>query len=144
MRIPVVAVQPEDLPDTFHETRGTGPHHALDIHAPRCTPVVAAAAGDVQRIWESEPGGHTVYVLGEDERFRYYYAHLEGYRSGLEEGEGVAAGEVIGYIGDSGNAVPGDTHLHFAVFRVDDREDWAGGEPVDPRPYLLREIPLER
>lgn len=142
MRIPVKGVRPEELVDTLSEQRGARPHGALDIHAPRGTPVLAAEAGRIQKIWESEPGGHTVYVLGRSGRLRYYYAHLEGYRPGLSEGESVEAGEVIGYVGDSGNAVSGDTHLHFGVFRVDDPEDWAGGTALDPLPYLLRKKAL--
>jgi murein DD-endopeptidase MepM/ murein hydrolase activator NlpD len=144
MRIPVQGVAPEDLVDTFPEKRGARPHEALDIHAQRGTPVVAAEGGVVQKLWESEAGGHTIYVLGAGGRFRYYYAHLEGYRAGLSEEERVEPGAVIGYVGDSGNAVPGDTHLHFAVFRVDDPEEWSGGIAVNALPYLLRKRPLPR
>ncbi|MBA2564068.1 MAG: M23 family metallopeptidase, partial [Gemmatimonadetes bacterium] len=131
--------------DTFEETRGTRRHEAIDIVAPRGTPVIAAAAGTIQKIWESVPGGHTVYVLSSDGRLRYYYAHLERYREGLVEGERVRAGDVIGYVGDSGNAVTGNTHLHFSVAVVnDDPHRWSGGTPVDPLPYLLgrKRLPL--
>ncbi|MFN2431320.1 MAG: M23 family metallopeptidase [Gemmatimonadota bacterium] len=139
MEMPVAGVHPQDLQDTFADAQGVRTHGALDIHAPRGTPVLAAAGGTVQRIWDSEPGGHTVYVLASGGRLRYYYAHLQGYREGLAEGERLQAGDLIGYVGDSGDAVPGDTHLHFAVFEVDDVEDWAGGKPIDPLPYLRGE-----
>jgi murein DD-endopeptidase MepM/ murein hydrolase activator NlpD len=142
MLVPVPGVDPDDLRDTFSEMRGARYHAALDIPAPRGTPVVAAEAGRVQKIWESKPGGHTVYVLGATGRFRYYYAHLEGYRPGLREGELVKAGEVIGYVGDSGNARPGDTHLHFGLFLVGDPDDWSGGTAINPLPYLRGERPL--
>ena len=143
MQMPVVGVRLDEILDTFDEARGDDPHHALDIMAPRWTPVVAAADGEVQKIWESIPGGHTVYLLGEEAKLRYYYAHLQAYRDGLEEGEDVDAGDTIGYVGDTGNAVPGNTHLHFAVLLVDgEKERWAGGTPVNPLPYLRCEVPL--
>lgn len=137
--VPVAGVRPEDLVNTFDDARGQGREHdAIDILAPRGTPVLAAADGTVLRLFTSVRGGLTVYHLGADERTVYYYAHLDGYAEGLAEGQAVARGQVIGTVGDSGNAAPGNTHLHFAMWRVADPADFWEGEPINPYP-LLRE-----
>jgi murein DD-endopeptidase MepM/ murein hydrolase activator NlpD len=123
--------------DTYTAARGAGrSHEAIDILAPRGTPVLAAAAGRVLRLFTSDRGGLTVYVLGTDERTVYYYAHLDGYARGLAADRRVRRGEVIGYVGDSGNAAPGNTHLHFAIWRVADPRDFWDGEPLNPYPLL--------
>ena len=135
--IPVAGVRPEDLLDTFDDARGQGRiHDALDVIAPRGTPVLAATDGRVLRLFESDKGGITVYQLGTDGRTVYYYAHLGRYAEGLADGQTLARGQVIGYVGDSGNAVPGNTHLHFAMWRITDPADFWDGEPVNPYPLL--------
>src|SRR5690606_13583710 len=137
LAMPVAGVRPEGLVDTFDAARGEGREHdALDILAPRGTPVLAAAAGRVLRLFTSVRGGLTIYQLGADGRTVYYYAHLDGYAEGLANGQALARGQVIGYVGDSGNAAPGNTHLHFAMWRIADPADFWEGEPINPYPLL--------
>ena len=138
LAVPVVGVDPGDLVDTFEQARGEGRRHdAIDILAPRGTPVVAVAPGRVLRLFTSERGGLTVYHLGDDalpggRRPVYYYAHLDAYAPGLEVGDRLARGEPVGTVGDTGNAVPGNTHLHFAIWTVADTTDFWDGDPVNP------------
>ena len=131
--VPVVGVDPDDLADTFTDARSEGrTHNAIDIMAPRGTPVVAASPGTVQRLFTSDKGGITVYLLGDDKRTVQYYAHLDAYAAGLAEGQRIARGGAIGTVGDSGNAAPGNTHLHFAVWTIEPGESFWDGEPVNP------------
>ena len=104
--IPIAGVPRASLRDTFDERRGSGRHEAIDIAAPRGTPVLAVGDGRIVKLFESVPGGHTVYQFDPDEKFAYYYAHLDGYAAGLKEGMPVKRGEVIGYVGTSGIAPP--------------------------------------
>ncbi len=138
LRVPVQGVAAARVPSTFNERRdgGSRPHHALDIPAPRGTPVVAAADGRVLKLFDSRAGGLTVYVLDPSGRFVYYYAHLDAYRPGLAEGQAVRAGDPLGTVGSSGNANPATPHLHFALARLDDPRRWWAGTPVDPKPFL--------
>ena len=139
--VPVAGVRRADLVDSYREARGQGRRHrAIDIHAPRGTPVLAAADGTVVRLFESVPGGTTLYKLDPDERTIYYYAHLDGYAPGIAEGQGISRGDTIGFVGDTGNAQPGDYHLHFSVSTTEDPARWWGGTPTNPYP-LLRAYP---
>ena len=138
--IPVAGVAAGELRDSYRAGREGGrEHQAIDIHAPRGTPVLAAADGVILRLHSGSRGGIAVYQLGRDGRTRYYYAHLERYARGLEEGEEVRRGEVIGYVGDSGNAAPGDFHLHFSISVLDDARRWWEGASVNPYPLLRAE-----
>ncbi|HEX2092631.1 MAG TPA: M23 family metallopeptidase [Longimicrobiaceae bacterium] len=142
--IPVDGARPEQLRDTYHAGRGAGREHlAIDIHAPRGTPVRAAADGRVLRLHTGDRGGISLYQLGADGRTRYYYAHLDRYAEGVAEGRYLRRGEVIGYVGDTGNAAPGDTHLHFSISLLDDVRRWWEGSNVNPYP-LLRASSAER
>ena len=137
--LPVAGIRPEDLVDTFTAARSEGRvHNAIDIIAPRGTAVRAAADGEVARLFKSEKGGLTVYQLGalsvSGVRV-YYYAHLDAYADGLSAGDAVRAGDVIGTVGDSGNAAPGYTHLHFAIWDAPSRDNFWDGNPVNP--YVL-------
>lgn len=138
LRVPVQGVRAADVPDTFGERRDAGsrPHEALDILAPRGTPVLSAADGRVVKLFDSRAGGRTVYVADPAGRWIYYYAHLDAYRPGLAEGQAVRAGEALGTVGSTGNANPAAPHLHFAVARVADVRRWWDGKAVDPRPFL--------
>ncbi len=104
--------------------------------APRGTPVLAAADGTVLKLFWSERGGNTIYQLGTDGRTVYYYAHLDRYADGLTEGRALRRGEMIGYVGDTGNAGPGNYHLHFAVYIVEDPKRYWDGQPINPYPLL--------
>jgi murein DD-endopeptidase MepM/ murein hydrolase activator NlpD len=136
--LPVAGVKPEELVDTWGQSRGQGmrEHHAIDIMAPRGTPVVAAAPGRIEKIFESDDGGHTVYVRSPDSATIYYYAHLDAYRPGLAEGQQVRAGDVIATVGSTGNADPAAPHLHFEIKRMAPGEGWWQGQEVNPYPLL--------
>lgn len=135
--IPVEGVRAHGLRDTFTEARGAGrPHDAIDIMAPRGTPVIAAADGTVEKLFFSRGGGITVYVRSPDRRLIYYYAHLDGYAPGLREGQAVRRGDPVGTVGSTGNANPAGPHLHFAVHEMRADERWWQGRPVNPYPLL--------
>jgi murein DD-endopeptidase MepM/ murein hydrolase activator NlpD len=136
--LPVQGVRPAQLHDTFSETRGGGtrPHEALDILAPRGTPVLAAVDGTVEKLFESVPGGHTIYEFDRTRTHAYYYAHLDRYAEGLAEGQALRRGDVIGYVGSTGNAAEDAPHLHFAIFVLGPEKKWWEGTAIDPFPLL--------
>ena len=138
LMLPVVGVQPKQLVDTWGQTRGGGSRHhqAIDIVAARGTPVIAAAPGIVEKLFRSNAGGITLYVRSPDRAWSYYYAHLAGYAPGMVEGKAVRVGETLGFVGDTGNAGTGNTHLHFGIARMGAGDSWYGGEPVNPYPLL--------
>jgi murein DD-endopeptidase MepM/ murein hydrolase activator NlpD len=135
--IPVAGVRAEQLTDTYTQARSEGRvHNAIDIMAAKGTPVLAAADGTVVRLFQSDRGGTTLYVRGTDNRTIYYYAHLDRYAEGVGENKQVRRGDVIGYVGDTGNAGAGNYHLHFEITVTDDPKRWYGGQPVNPYPLL--------
>ena len=138
LAIPVVGVKPSQLVNTFNDARESGVriHDAIDIMAPRGTPVIAAAPGTVEKIWQSEKGGLTVYVRSPDKRSIYYYAHLDSYADSLSEGKAVKAGDPVGTVGSTGNASPDGPHLHFAVMLAGPDDSWSGGTAINPYPLL--------
>jgi murein DD-endopeptidase MepM/ murein hydrolase activator NlpD len=137
--MPVAGVDPRTLRNNFSETRGgTRSHAALDILAPRGTPVLAAVDGVVRKLFTSVPGGLTVYEFDLEERYCYYYAHLDAYAPGLHEGRRLRAGDLLGIVGTTGNAPKDAPHLHFAVSRLDPDKKWWTGTPIDPYPLLVR------
>lgn len=127
-----------DLRDTFDDGRDGDQrgHEAIDILAPRGTPVMAVDDGRIVKQFLSKPGGTTVYQFDPTGQFAYYYAHLDRYADGLTEGQTVQRGSVIGYVGSTGNASPEAPHLHFAVFRLGPEKQWWKGEPINPFRYL--------
>lgn len=140
MVVPVAGVPRTALQDNWGDPRGDGQraHKAIDILAPRGTPVVAAAPGVIEKLFASDQGGLTVYVRSPDRGTIFYYAHLDAYRAGLAEGMRVRAGDVLGTVGASGNADPAAPHLHFEVKRMGPGESWWQGTEVDPYPLLAR------
>lgn len=136
LRIPVEGVASSALIDTYDAPRGSRSHEALDIMAPTGTPVVAAAQGTVEKLFLSDDGGKTIYIRSADGATIYYYAHLDSYAPGLEEGEFVRAGQRIGTVGATGNADPAAPHLHFAVMQMRPDESWWEGTPRNPYPLL--------
>jgi murein DD-endopeptidase MepM/ murein hydrolase activator NlpD len=137
--VPVEGVEPARVPDTFAAARdGERLHHAVDIRAPRGTPVLAADDGSVLSLRTNALGGLTIYAIDGDRRFVYYYAHLDRYRDGLADGMLLAKGDVIGYVGTTGNAPPETPHLHFQVMRWPDDGKYWMGVPLDPRPHFVR------
>jgi murein DD-endopeptidase MepM/ murein hydrolase activator NlpD len=140
MRLPVEGARVEDLKDDFHQARGGGTrqHEAIDIHAPRGTPVVAAVDGRVVKLFTSRQGGLTMYEFDTAEKFSYYYAHLDRYAENLKEGDAVRRGDRLGYVGTTGDAPPESPHLHFAIYRLGPEKHWWQGLPIDPYPLLIR------
>jgi peptidoglycan LD-endopeptidase LytH len=135
--VPVLGVNPSELRDTYTAARGRGrSHDAIDIHAPRGTPVIAVADGRIIKLHSGDRGGLAVYLLDDDGRTRYYYAHLDAYAPELREGQRVERGAVIGFVGDTGNASPGDYHLHFSVAILSSPSRWWQGRNVNPYPLL--------
>jgi murein DD-endopeptidase MepM/ murein hydrolase activator NlpD len=126
------------LHDTFADQRGGGArsHEALDIMAPRGTPVLAAVDGTVEKLFESVPGGLTIYEFDRARNRAYYYAHLDRYADGLREGQALRRGDVIGYVGSTGNAAEDAPHLHFAIFVLGPEKHWWQGTAIDPYPLL--------
>ena len=136
--VPVAGVAPGALADTFTQARGSGRvHDAIDIMAPRGTPVLAAADGSVEKLYFSEGGGGiTAYVRSPDRRWMYYYAQLDRYAPGLAEGQQLRRGAPIGFVGSTGNASPEGPHLHFAINAMAPDQRWWEGTPVNPYPLL--------
>jgi murein DD-endopeptidase MepM/ murein hydrolase activator NlpD len=124
------------LHDTFSDARGSRVHEALDILAPRGTQVIAVEDGRIEKLFTSKAGGLTIYQFDPTRTFAYYYAHLDRYADGLVEGRIVKRGDVIGYVGSTGNASPDAPHLHFAIFRLGPERQWWKGEPINPYPIL--------
>lgn len=113
-------------------------HDAIDIAAPKGTPVLAVGAGKILRLFQSKAGGTTIYHLSADEKFIYYYAHLDRYADGLYEGRFVIQGETIAYVGDTGNAGAGNYHLHFSIAMTSDPKRWWEGVNINPYPLLRK------
>jgi murein DD-endopeptidase MepM/ murein hydrolase activator NlpD len=134
--IPVEGITASQLHDTFYSERSEGRiHQALDIMAPQGAPVLACAGGSV-KLLTSARGGTMIYVIDPSGLFVYYYAHLQRYADGMSDGKQVSRGEVIGYVGDTGNAGPGNFHLHFGISKVTTPGKWSGGQPINPYPLL--------
>ncbi|MFP5262364.1 MAG: M23 family metallopeptidase [Blastocatellia bacterium] len=135
--IPVAGINAGQLRDCFNDGRSEGrQHQALDIMAPQGTPVLAATDGTVAKLFQSEKGGITLYQLDSSGLYYFYYAHLLRYADGVAEGKQLKRGDVIGYVGDTGNAGAGNFHLHFAISKPSQPGKWSGGEPINPYPLL--------
>ncbi len=138
LAVPVAGVPRKAIADSWNDARGGGirGHHGTDIMAPGGTPVVAAAPGRIEKLFQSGLGGITLYVRSPDRRWTYYYAHLAGYAAGIREGMAVKAGDTLGYVGDTGDAGAGNYHLHFGLTKMQAGERWYQGENVNPYPLL--------
>lgn len=136
--VPVEGVKPEQIHDSFYEARdGQRQHLAIDIMAPRGTPVLSITKGTIFRMSQNALGGITLYELDEFGKFVYYYAHLERYSDIVTVGANVKQGDVVGYVGTSGNAPPDTPHLHLQAMRIAaSNKPWWAGAPVDVRPFL--------
>ena len=138
--VPVEGVSPRQLRDSYNEPRDGGRiHRALDILAPRGTPVVAAIDGEVLILRQNSAGGNTLYLTDSQHRYVYYYAHLDRFSDQVLETVKVKQGFVLGYVGTTGNAPPNTPHLHFQVMRMNPGQaDWWSGTPVDVRRFMAR------
>jgi murein DD-endopeptidase MepM/ murein hydrolase activator NlpD len=131
--VPVQGVSRDQLRDSFGEQRGSDrKHEAIDILAERNTPVIAVEGGTIARLFASDLGGITVYQFDPTTTYVYYYAHLERYAPGLKEADTVRPGQLLGYVGTSGNAPENTPHLHFAIFKLTEKKRWWEGVPIDP------------
>ena len=137
MVMPIAGLTAADLRDSFEEARGSGKHEAIDIMMPRGTPVVAVVDGDIAKLFNSKRGGITVYQFDEAKEYCYYYAHLDRYAEGLDEGQRVRRGQVLGYVGSTGDASPEAPHLHFTIFKLGPEKRWWDGTAINPYPVLL-------
>jgi peptidoglycan LD-endopeptidase LytH len=136
LRLPIDGMDVEPLRGGFYEARAGHRHEAVDILAPRETPIHAVQAGSIAKLFSSRQGGLTIYQFDSSGRLCYYYAHLERYAPGLHDGDAVSQGQVIGYVGTSGNAPPNTPHLHFGIFELGDDRRWWKGRAIDPYPFL--------
>jgi murein DD-endopeptidase MepM/ murein hydrolase activator NlpD len=136
--IPVEGIHAADLRDNFNDVRASHRHEALDIMAPRGTRVLAAGAGRIEKLFLSKPGGLTVYEFDDSRTYCYYYAHLDAYAPGLKEGALVQQGDVLAYVGSTGDASPDAPHLHFAIFKLGPEKRWWQGTAIDPYTFLTR------
>lgn len=136
LTLPVQGITPAQLSDTYTQARAAGaPHEAIDIMSARGTPVLAVEDGKVAKLFLSKPGGITIYQFDPASQYAYYYAHLDRYAEGLSEGASLRKGQVIGYVGSTGNASPDAPHLHFAIFKLGPERQWWRGAPLNP--YLV-------
>lgn len=137
---PISGLTLVNLRNTFNEIHNGHPHEAIDIMAARGTPVHAVTNGTIRRLFLSKPGGNTIYQFDQAEVYCYYYAHLDSYATGLREGMHIARGDVIGYVGTTGNAAPNAPHLHMAVFLLGPDKLWWKGTVVDPYADLVAAV----
>lgn len=136
--IPVRGIDASRVQDSYTASRGGRTHDAVDIMAPRGTPVVAADSGTILKLRQNDAGGLTIYQIDPTERFVYYYAHLDHYQKGLAEGMAIRQGDVLGFVGTTGNAPKDTPHLHFQVMIYRGNGQYWGGEPINPHPFLKR------
>lgn len=142
--LPVQGIAATQLQDTFTDARSEGRvHDAIDILAPAGTPVLAVADGTVEKLFDSERGGLTLYQFEPSGRYCYYYAHLQRYADGIAEKKAIRRGEVIGYVGSTGNASPDAPHLHFEIHRLGAERQWWKGESLNPYPVLRGDVTLD-
>jgi murein DD-endopeptidase MepM/ murein hydrolase activator NlpD len=137
---PLEGLKLSDLRDTFNEVHNGHPHEAIDIMAPRGTPVHAVVPGTIRKLFLSKAGGITIYEFDEPGQYCYYYAHLDRYADGLHEGMRVERGDIIAYVGSTGDADARAPHLHFAVFELSAAREWWKGEPIDPYTNLIEAV----
>ena len=140
MSPPIRGLTLTDLRDMFLQVHNGHPHEAIDILEPRGTPVHAVESGTIQKLFLSKPGGNTIYEFDERGVYCYYYAHLDRYAEGLREGMRVERGDVIGFVGSTGNADPRTPHLHFAIFELGPERLWWKGKAIDPYPGLVAAV----
>jgi murein DD-endopeptidase MepM/ murein hydrolase activator NlpD len=140
MTPPIRALALANLRDTFEEIHDGHKHEAIDILEPRGTPVRAVVSGTIRKLFLSKPGGNTIYQFDEMEVYCYYYAHLDGYVEGLREGMRVERGDIIGFVGSTGNADPRTPHLHFAITELGPERLWWKGKALDPYPFLVAAV----
>lgn len=136
LAMPIAGVDPNSLTDQFNDAREGHKHEAVDIMAPRGTPVLAVAEGNVVKLFTSKQGGLTVYQFDNSQQYAFYYAHLDRYAPNLKEGMLLRKGDTLGFVGTTGNVPQDAPHLHFAVFKLGPEKQWWKGAALDPLPML--------
>lgn len=136
--LPIAGLKPAQIQDTFNDSRADHKHEAIDLMQPRGTPVHAVVSGKIAKLFLSKPGGITVYQFDDEGKLCYYYAHLDHYAEGLEEGQRVKAGDVIAYVGSTGDAQENAPHLHFTIFELGPEKQWWKGTARNPYAELIR------
>lgn len=140
--LPMKGLKASDIQDTFDQMRdGKRKHEGTDIMAPRGTPILAVNDGKIVKLFLSKPGGITIYHFDPSEEYCYYYAHLDRYADGVTEGMTVHRGDVIGFVGSTGNANPAAPHLHFEIHQLEADKHWWSGVPLNPYQYLVNALP---
>ena len=140
MNPPIRGLALANLRDTFEEIHSGKRHEAIDIPEPRGTPVRAVVSGTISKLFLSKAGGKTIYEFDEMGEYCYYYAHLEGYVNEMREGVRIKRGDVIGFVGSTGNADSRTPHLHFAIFELGPEKLWWKGKAIDPYPGLVAAV----
>jgi murein DD-endopeptidase MepM/ murein hydrolase activator NlpD len=138
--LPIKGLTAAEVRDSFGEVHSGHPHEAIDLPSPKGTPVHAVVSGTIRKLFLSRQGGNTIYEFDDADVYCYYYAHLDRYAVGLREGMRVEQGQVIGYVGSTGNADPGSPHLHFAIFELGQEKQWWKGKAVNPYSALLAAV----
>ncbi len=134
---PIEGLKSKDFTDTFRDARAGGaPHEATDIMAARGTPVHAVAEGNLVKLFTSKKGGLTIYQFDDAQKYCFYYAHLDRYAPGVKEGMLVRPGDVIGFVGATGDASQNAPHLHFAISLLDPDKKYWKGAALNPYPVL--------
>ncbi|HEY4223744.1 MAG TPA: M23 family metallopeptidase [Myxococcota bacterium] len=135
--VPVKGVVASQIPDTYDAARdGARVHNAQDILAKRGTPVLAADDGTILHIGQNTLGGKVIWTTDPTRRFAFYYAHLDHYAKGLRDGQQISRGDVLGYVGTTGNAPKDTPHLHFQVVRIVSGKRYSEGPPLNPLPLF--------
>ena len=134
---PIDGLKASDLRDSFDEIHFGHRHEAIDLMKPSGTPIHAVVDGTIRKLFVSRMGGNTIYQFDSSRSFCYFYAHLDRYADGLREGMSVEHGQVLGYVGTTGDAAPDAPQLHLAIMRVESDRRWWRGTPIDPYPALF-------
>jgi murein DD-endopeptidase MepM/ murein hydrolase activator NlpD len=137
MAPPLDGLTVRDIHDSYSQTHNGHVHEAIDLLAPAGAPVHAVVRGTIRKLFLSKAGGNTIYEFDESATHVFYYAHLGRYAAGVQEGMAVEAGQVIAYVGSTGNADPRTPHLHFAVLELGPKREWWKGTPINPYRDLL-------
>jgi murein DD-endopeptidase MepM/ murein hydrolase activator NlpD len=135
--LPIDGLAASSLRDSFNDRRPGHRHEAIDIMSPHGTPVLAVAPGTIRKLIRSAAGGITIYQFDETGSRCYYYAHLQRYADGLQEGMRIERGDVIGFVGSTGNASRNAPHLHFSSFEVGPEKRWWTGKAINPFAALV-------
>lgn len=140
MQFPIDGVSPDTIKGSFYQKRGCELHEAADVVVPRNTPVRAINDGIVAKLYNSKAGGITLYEYDPSKRYVFYYAHLERYADGIKDGDIIKRGQIIAYVGDSGDAKAAGPHLHFSIAKLANSNQWWSGKGnyIDPYEVFKR------